>query len=26
MTGSPSTFEPEQLEELHLRLNLPPRP
>jgi len=26
MTGSPSTFEPEQLEELHLRLSLPPRP
>jgi len=26
MTGSPSRFEPEQLEELHLKLNLPPRP
>jgi len=24
MTGSPSTFEPEQLEELHLELRLPP--
>ncbi|HZI93879.1 MAG TPA: amino acid--tRNA ligase-related protein, partial [Patescibacteria group bacterium] len=25
MTGSPSPFEPEQLKELHLRLDLPPR-
>jgi aspartyl-tRNA synthetase len=26
MTGSPSPIEPDQLEELHLRLQLPPRP
>jgi len=26
MTGSPSPIEPDQLEELHLRLDLPPRP